>query len=120
MINMTNEIFKNEMMSNEQLEQVAGGSNSQTEVDRVFLKKLGFPTGGKDGVRDVYNYYGVQFRGYTSDDNEYKVNGNKVSQVAAMGYVLKRGSYTRFDSSRWADEDYVKSFLEYHFKINVA
>ena len=108
-----------ELLSDEQLNLVAGGTAAETKVDSAFLRKLGFPTGSTDEVRDVYNYYGVQFRGHNADDNEYKVNGNKVSHLAAMGYVLKRGSYTRFNSSRWNDDDYVKSFLEYHFEINV-
>ena len=73
-----------EILNDEQLDQVAGGTQSQTDADALFFNKLGFPAGSTNSVREFYDYYGVQFRGNTGSDNEYKVNGKTVSHLAAM------------------------------------
>ena len=92
---MTNEIFKNELLNDKQLDLVAGGNDAQTKVDIGFFMQLGYNM-AKTGIRDAYGDNGINFVGHSSKDNGY--------------YILTSGG-------DWTDGKYVQSFLKEHFHV---
>ena len=99
---MNNEkILNDEMLSDEQLEGVAGGTYSETfgDMDR-FHKETGFNFHGSDSskreqLRDILWHCGVKIKdhgGFT--DNDYYLltpngqKGEKVNRDTAIGYAI--------------------------------
>ena len=112
---MTNKIFLDELLTEEQLDRVAGGTFEQLETDRKFFVKLGYDMFTKT-VKDLYDAHGVDFTYNTDDNNTYKINYGKHPHLAAMGLVLKKRNYPGFNGN-WTDLNYVKSFMKEHFGI---
>ncbi|MBR5913284.1 MAG: hypothetical protein IKZ58_02815 [Selenomonadaceae bacterium] len=115
----TEEKIKNEeVMSEEELEQVAGGSYSQTEVDKKFFRQLGYDM-TSISVRQAYEANGVKFSGQGIGDNEYQIEkpGGWTDHPhwAAMAYVLAQRHYPGFDGKWW--EGSAQDFIKFHFNI---
>ena len=117
---MADEKFANELMSDDELGQVAGGSESQSRVDRIFFRHFGYDTEKvslknmffDNGIKFSDNYGGNDYRILTSD-GEF----TKHPHWAALGYVLKQRNYPGFNGNR-TDEAYVKPFLLSNFGID--
>ena len=93
---MTNEIFMNEMMSDEQLDQVAGGTYFETLIDSKTLYEYGFvkkyvveDTSIKtwldigNTVTEAWSKIGITCKFNGSTANEYSiVNGDSVTKIS--------------------------------------
>ena len=89
---MANEILKNEILNDEELDQVAGGTYAQTFNDmNRFSRETGFQFHGNDSqqreqFRDILFKCGVKIKdhGGFSDDNEYYLldrQGNRIRSL---------------------------------------
>lgn len=117
---MTIEFFKDEMLSAEQLDLVAGGSDIQNAEDVLFFYELGYDAGSTE-LKDAFAANGVKFSD-RSDNNSYKIlmgNGEWTQHPhwAALGYILSKRQYPGFNGS-WTNSYYVKSFIKDYFGIN--
>ena len=118
---MTTEIFKNEMLSAEQLDLVVGGVD-QDEVDSEFFKQLGYNT-ARTYIGNAFADNGVIYSAglFIWSKNTYKIrtsNGyEKMPHWAVLGYVLSKRNYPGFNGS-WTDSNYVKAFIKDNFGIN--
>ena len=104
MIKMAEEIKKDEVLNDEQLEEVAGGTWGQTADDSRFLNSLNgscdrygatrisFTPGTKieEEVQKAWATVGVDFHwhGGAVSDNEYYINGKKVTQGEARTHAM--------------------------------
>ena len=101
---MANEILKDEILKDEELEQVAGGNVSNTASDSQFLRDVGVdPTlkgwGNSDTnkrfdeisgyVKEAWAKAGIDFTGNKDGDNVYKLGGNTITRKEAYEYVMK-------------------------------
>lgn len=111
-----------EKLSDEQLEQVTGGSTRQTDKDRRFFNILGIRCITSDNAEGAFGRYGVDFRPHVSADNEYIFEGANGyahhPRIAALGYVLNKMKYNGY-SGEWWNLDYTKNFLRDHFGSDV-
>ena len=120
---MTNEIFKEEILTDEQLNLVAGGIYNETQLDKQFFNEvLGYNLLGLN-VCNAFAENGVRCSVYQgkwdiSNDYSIKVNGewHKHPRWAVLGYVLAQRHYPGF-TGKWTDSKYVHSFLKEHFGI---
>ena len=117
---MTNEIFKDEILSDEQLDLVNGGTWGETQVDKGFFVKVGYDLLTLS-IHNAFEENGVRcsvFKGKGNFSNDYriKINGEwcKHPHFAALGYVLAQRHYPGFNG-KWTDSKYVHSFLKEHF-----
>ena len=94
-----------ELLSNEELEQVAGGSLGQTADDSRFLNVLMYGRAGHcdrygktkiafscDAVKDVTNAWaalGIEFKSETIGDNKYKLGNYYITQEMAWEHAEK-------------------------------
>ena len=112
--------YADEKLSDEQLDNVAGGSQAQYDVDVAFFQQLGYNM-ARTEVEDAYGDNGVKFDFNCSGDNSYRLlksdGWTKHPHWAAMGYVLARKNYPGFDG-QWWNIDSVKPFLKEHFHIS--
>ena len=117
---MTNKILKDEMLSEEQLGLVAGGTAAENRVDVAFFHRLGYDM-TRTGIAAAYIENGVNYFGNSNSSNYYslKVKGEwcKHPHFAALGYVLAQRHYPGFNGS-WTNSYYVKAFLKDYFGIN--
>ena len=115
---MANEIFKDEILSEEELDQVAGGNTAQDTLDEHFFWILGYDT-DNNSLDELFAQNGVKYN-FRSSDNEYKikVKGGWANHPhwAALGYVLSKRGYPGFDGD-WTDASYVKPFLDKNFGL---
>lgn len=114
---MTNKIFMDELLTDEQLALVSGGTDDETDTDEIFFRKLGYRAYVNDveemfalnGVKYVYNLHN-----HTTGKNSYsiKINGEwcQHPHFAVLGYILKQRNYPGFNGN-WTDRNYVKGFL---------
>ena len=117
---MTTEFLTNEMLSAEQLDLVAGGSDIQNAEDVLFFYELGYDVGSTE-LKDAFAKNGVKFSD-SYDNNSYKIltgNGEWTQHPhwAALGYILSKRNYPGFNGI-WTDANYVKSFIKDNFGIN--
>lgn len=118
---MTKEILKDEIMSEKELEQVAGGYNHETSQDSLFLNDMG--TGcdryGEwkvsvnyghccDDIAKHWGQFGITVTmsnpvlgDWCGDPNIYYLNGKKISRNDAMRYVANALGKT-VDVSKYA------------------
>ena len=98
-----------EQLSDEELDQVAGGNKTQTSDDSYFLKRIGYMNdtwrtatlvgwwvSGSKAVDDGWSKAGIMSVTHPWDDNEYfdKQNGNKpISRKEAYTLALERRGY---------------------------
>lgn len=110
---------KLELLSDEDLEQVAGGNAGETRVDIAFFQQLGYDM-SKINVSSAYNDNGVQFSERLGDNN-YKLlksdGWTSHPHWAAMGYVLAKKNYPGFNGEWW-NADTTIPFLKEHFHIS--
>ena len=117
---MAEDKFTGEKLDDEQLDKVAGGSESQSRVDRIFFRHFGYDTEKvslknmffDNGIKFSDNYGGNDYRILTSD-GEF----TKHPHWAALGYVLKQRNYPGFSGNR-TDSNYVHSFLKDNFDLS--
>ncbi len=96
---MTDEkITSNEILSDEQLDNVAGGSERQMETDVANFKKLGVlpaSTYKHDGgaIQRAFALFGIEAKlhgGHFGKSNEYFYNGVKLNQEQAWSVVINK------------------------------
>ena len=108
-----------EIMSDEELEQVAGGGFRQTIGDDTFLMEFGY----MDKKFREYSFNWVENSAkvdagwakagvtcctvFGSGDNKYWINGNQVSRKEAFAHVLRQNGYSEdaianYDYDEWA------------------
>ena len=117
---MTKKIFKEEMLSAEQLDMVAGGTFAEQLVDAGFFQQLGYNVAGTDKLKDAYSANGVKYfyDDFVKNSYDLKVDGEWTlhPQWAVMGYVLAKRNYPGFNG-KWTDSKYVHSFLKENFNV---
>ncbi|MBR3497610.1 MAG: hypothetical protein IKO05_01295 [Selenomonadaceae bacterium] len=106
---MTTEFLTNEMLSAEQLDLVAGGSDIQNAEDVLFFYELGYDVASTE-LKDAFAKNGVKFSD-RSDNNSYKIltgNGEWTQHphFAALGYVLSKSLITAEKILRLRSEDF--------------
>ncbi len=99
---MAKEILKDEILKDEQLEQVAGGTYLESADDAVRFNDLGIKIYDNDiaGVpvlmheefvklRETFNKYGVTIKdsGGLVNDNKYFIGGKEVSREDAWKHI---------------------------------
>ena len=90
-----------EQMSDAELDQVAGGTWAQTLSDSRFLNKLNqsvdrcrpyfSPKDIEEEVKRGWARFGIDFTAHdgTNTDNEYYLNGKKISQSEARKHAMQ-------------------------------
>ena len=109
--------YADEIMSDEELDQVAGGNVGQTVNDICFFKALGV-SGSPD---DLFAKYGIDYKCHNKPhdymDNEYVFQGYKDyahhPRVAALGKVLAGMNYPSYNG-QWWDLNYTQNFIREH------
>lgn len=109
---MANEIKKEEMLTEEQLEGVAGGTWTQTANDRKFFTALKVSA---KSVGDCWKKYGIDFAS-KAGANDYKTGDTNNSQVKAYGIVLQKLGYEGYTFSP-DDAENTKAFVKEKFGI---
>ncbi len=99
---MAKEILKDEILKDEELDNVAGGTYLESADDAKKFKELGVSVYNSDvlGVpvlthdefvklRDTFNQYGVTIKdhGGLINTNEYFIDGNKVTRDEAWKHI---------------------------------
>lgn len=91
---MAEAIKNEEILSDEQLDGVSGGTTAQTNHDRNLFKLIG---GHGNNLVDNFAKYGISFLGDNKSDNQYAFQGKMVSQDFAHRVVkLTEQGYTDF------------------------
>ena len=112
-------ILQDELMSDEELDQVAGGTNGETASDSRFLNSL---NGSCDRygtwriqhedhdneIRDAWKRVGVDVKIRTGNlftggsDNVYSINGKEVSRTEAIQHAMNvTGKQMAWNSWEW-------------------
>ena len=109
---MANEILKDEILSEEQLEQVAGGTCDETLHDMNFFNALikngiNVPANlhnqvGPRNLSDVFKHYGINLSEGVFTNNGYNIDGQKYPRMAALGWVLGAVGYPGYNGN-WGD-----------------
>ena len=113
---MTNEIFKEEILTDEQLNLVVGGTYDETQLDKDFFTKvLGYNLLGLN-VHNAFKENGVMCTAYTgkwgvSNDYKIKVNGEwqKHPHWAALGYVLSKRTILALTAAGRTQNTFIRS-----------
>ena len=93
---MANEIKKEEIMSDEQLEQVAGGTIRDSSMDLKFMQACGLlrqdDTAGLDTMTRAWGMEGITVVMHQDgvNANEYIRNGKVISRYEAMKFVAHK------------------------------
>ena len=103
-----------EQLSDEELEQVAGGTWAQTGNDRKFFNKLDV---NKKSVGDCWSEFGFAFKSQ-ADNNVYKLGDKNYSQAGAYGVILSKMKYSGFVGDG-SDENYTKDFVKKNFGLDL-
>ena len=94
---MANEILKDEQLTEEQLDGVAGGTVAETDKDIAFLQDIGlFPKCDGDvhsvisidDISNIFANYGVKMVYRYDNPNEYSINDRSVTRKEALQRVL--------------------------------
>ena len=99
---MDEKILDEEIMSDDELDNVAGGSFDELKADAEALQsklpagiKLSHPSGignmkiyDRDAVIEVFRKYGVNVNIDFDKPNEYFLKGNKVSRNEALAHTM--------------------------------
>ena len=102
---MTNAILKEEILKDEQLEQVAGGTYNNTAADTRVLQKMGFDIAGRsalelfwipnfdkaaDEVNKVMGQFGIHVdQSWGAKDNKYYLGDRQISRHEAFLHIAK-------------------------------
>ena len=92
---MANEILKEELLSEDQLEGVAGGTTREIVKDTDFMQAIGLLRQNeteKDDLRRAWAQGGVTIvmHGGKENANEYYRNGKQITREAALKSVMKK------------------------------
>ncbi|MBR3499140.1 MAG: hypothetical protein IKO05_09130 [Selenomonadaceae bacterium] len=92
---MANEILKEELLSEDQLEGVAGGTSREIQKDTDFMQAIGLlrqDETEKDDLRRAWAQGGVTIvmHGGKENANEYYRNGKQITREAALKSVMKK------------------------------
>ena len=97
--------FADEMLTDEELDQVAGGTCAETANDSRFLNvllqgttkyhqcdrygagKIFFSKGAREDVKDAWKSLGIRLYYSVESGNEYHLNGKKISQSEAWAHA---------------------------------
>ena len=100
-------ILDNEILDDEELKQVSGGSRSQTSWDSYFLKRIGYMDetydtliatwdSGSEAIKAGWAKVGITAKTYRSDYNEYfdsNNNNKKITRKEAYTLALQRRGF---------------------------
>lgn len=98
---MAKEILKDEILNDEELDKVAGGTYIESASDALRFKKLGIEIAPEIAgvpvlthnefvkLRETFNQYGVTIKdhGGLVNENEYFIGGKKVSRDEAWKHI---------------------------------
>lgn len=96
---MANEILKDEQLTEEQLDGVAGGTIEELDKDVTFLRDIGLmpkidPNASvsvcidPNGIASIFADAGVRVSYHPEGSNEYSINGKQITRKQAMQHVL--------------------------------
>ena len=103
---MANEILKDNLITDEQLEQIAGGTIEESLMDAfaMLTARVSLDDGSRFGSGDTIHHsalrrawakYGVATVYYDDKTpNEYYMNGNQISQNEALTHLLTVSGHT--------------------------
>ncbi|MBR6014285.1 MAG: hypothetical protein IK062_10995 [Selenomonadaceae bacterium] len=120
-------ILQDEILTDEELDKVAGGTQSEIDVDMAFFRKLGYNV---QSVDDLYSlWYTKGFIYYTpssSEANQYHYSWSQIdigvsyySHESALGRVLAGAQYPGFDYKKTHDKSYVRNFIKTNMGIDI-
>ena len=114
---MTKDIFKDEILNDEQLDQVSGGTYREHRIDKEFFLTLGYRDAAGASystIKDMYLANGIRYENDGKFSNTYKIltadGWCAHPQWAVLGYILAQRHYPGFNG-KWTDHDYVAGFL---------
>ena len=92
---MANEILKEELLSEDQLEGVAGGTVREYDLDTSFMQAVGVlrqGESGSDALQRAFASQGISviFHGDDNLANEYYQGGKQISRNEALNAVMKK------------------------------
>ena len=92
---MANEILKEELLSEDQLEDVAGGTSREIKKDTDFMQTIGLlrqDETEKDDLRRAWAQGGVTLimHGGNNLANEYYKNGKQITREVALETLTKK------------------------------
>ena len=104
---MTNEILKDEIMSEMELDNVAGGNRNELALDTQLFNAMGGRSKAYDleditntNVRGIvakvdtlWNNFGIQVSYNDAGENKYYIDGDQISRNKAIKEVLFRAGY---------------------------
>ena len=104
---MANEILKDDLLTDEQLEQIAGGTIEESLMDAFAMLTAGESLGDgsrynsndaihHSGLRRAWAKYGVSTVLYDDKNipNEYYMNGKQISRNEALTHLLTVSGHT--------------------------
>lgn len=107
-----------EKLSDEQLEQVAGGTAGESRRDVAFFRAL-ISNFDPDEAGRTFRKYGVDRNNWLILDNDYKMGGQKYPREAALGYVLMKMNYPGYNGN-WGDIPYTVNFIREHLGSGIV
>lgn len=120
---MTDEIRKDELLTEEQLNEVSGGTNREDRIDRRFFFHLGYRDAREAGSSAIENMFlaeGIKYDDGGDYSNTYKIltadGWCAHPQWAALGYILAQRRYPGFNGN-WTDKACVTGFLKKEFHM---
>ena len=92
---MSNEILKDEILKDEQLEGIAGGTSREIQKDTDFLQAIGLLRQNetdKDALRRAWAQEGITviMHGGNNLSNEYYRGGEQITRDKAMRIAMKK------------------------------
>ena len=96
---MAKEILKDEILKDEQLEGVAGGTVREYDLDTSFMQAVGVMRQGESGSDALQRAFASQgisviFHGVNDNSgtlaNEYYMNGKQITRNEALNTVMKK------------------------------
>ena len=97
-----------EKLSDEELEQVAGGSPSESFCDSAFFRFIGLGQAGDNKQR--FKRFGIDYEDHWINGNEYIIDGQHYPREYALGRILEAIHYPGYDASRVYDCEYTRKF----------
>jgi len=92
-------ILKDEILNDNELDEVAGGTGSEIRDDKKRFERLGIriTSGAHDEaqLKDAFARFGVSVETYHGDwtNNKYRIDGHSVSRDKAWQYVYSQVYY---------------------------
>lgn len=120
-------ILQDEVMSDEELNQVSGGTQAEIDVDIAFFNKLGYNVPNLDELARLWDIKGfILFIPSKSGANKYLYSYSQTSpslsdwsHESALGAVLAGAKYPGFDWKKMHDASYVRDFIKTNMGIDI-